>query len=318
VGAPAQPLDFRYVGLSPTPPRRVGWLGGVGAAVGAFGALLAVAGVEQGAWAAAGGAAGVVASYVGGGRVRASLRGGVSTSMAIVPWGVLVRPDDDDERVLRWPGVRGVSVKLVDARDLEGMSTITWSEVTVTTARERLVGRASGRVGLERLMAHFEAYADESARPLALDLFGEGPPAVAPAEPAAALLIARARELVGSARGSEALGLRAPGYRTLSSRRAGEGTAAVLRGALRAATSAEGADLRALAALVAAEAGACGLVPELCRLVTSSHPLVAAAAKAAALRLGGEPGRVGSLDEVAPFLLYDDLLALEGWLAAGA
>ncbi len=319
MGVPAQPIDFRYVGLFPGPSRRAIWLRSAGASAGAIGLVLASTGLERGAWAAAaGGVAGLVASCLGGLRASALVRGGVSTAMAIVPWGVLVRPDHDDERVLRWPGVRGVSVKVVYARDPEGMAVTTWSVVTVTTARERLIGRASGSVGLERLMAHLDAYADESSRPLALDLFGDDPPAQASTEPSASLLAARARELVGSARGSEALGLRAPGYRALSSRRAGEGTVAVLRQALKAETSARGADLRALAAFVAAEARATGLLPELSRLVTSSHPLVAAAAKVCALRLGAEPTRVGSLGEVAPFLLHDDLVALEGWLAAGA
>jgi hypothetical protein len=321
VGVPAQPLDFRYVSLSPGPSRRTIWLRSTGASAGAVGLVLASAGLEHGALAAAaaaGGVVGLVASCLGGLRASALVRGGVSTSMAIVPWGVLVRPDDDDERVLRWPGVRGVSVKLVYARDPEGITVTTWSVVTITTARERLVGRASGSVGLERLMGNLEAYADESSRPLALDLFGDDPPSQASTEPSASLLLARARELVGSARGAEALGLRAPGYRALSSRRAGEGTVGVLREALRAETSARGADLRALAAFVAAEARAKGLLPELSRLVTSSHPLVAAAAKTASLRLGAEPTRIGSLGEVAPFLLHDDLLALEGWLAASA
>ncbi|MCU0681405.1 MAG: hypothetical protein MUF34_03950 [Polyangiaceae bacterium] len=318
---PARPIDFRYVGLSAGPSERAAWLRRAGTSAGALGLLLASAGLEHGALAtvaAAGGVVGLVASCLGGLQAGALARGGVSTSMAIVPWGVLVRPDDDDERVLHWPGVRGVSVRLVYAREPAGMSMTPWSVVTVTTARERLVGRASGSVGLERLMAHLEAYTDESSRPLALDLFGDDPPAQASSEPSAAILAARARELVASARGAEALRLRAPGYRTLSSRRATEGTAAVLREALRAQTSARGADLRALAAFVAAEARTPGLLPELSRLVTASHPLVAAAAKVAALRLGGEPTRFGSLSEVAPFLLHDDLLALEGWLAAGA
>ena len=131
-------------------------------------------------------------------------------------------------------------------------------------------------------------------------------------EPVVLSLIARAQALVSSAEGIEALSLAPASYRDLAARTAGKETVDVLRKILRAAPSAT--DPRALAALIAGELDATELIPDLLRLVTAVNPVVAGAAKAAALRLGAEQSRAGSLDEVAPFLLEEDHEVLTNWL----
>jgi hypothetical protein len=59
--------------------------------------------------------------------------------------------------------------------------------------------------------------------------------------------------------------------------------------------------------------GARDLVPDLLRLVSSPHPIVAAFAKAAALRLGAPLNRAGTLSEIGPFLFDEDLDAIRAW-----
>jgi hypothetical protein len=239
--------------------------------------------------------------------------GASPTAMAIVPWGVLVQPDGGDvARVLRWSGVKNVSVDFIHTRDAIGTPQTSWSFVTVETERERMVGRTAGPVSLERLVAHLEAYARESARPVSLDLEGASPAAASGLEPVARVLIGRVKEMMSSGEGVDRLSLDGGTYRDASSQAPSSDTLDTLRSALRFGGGA--ADPRALAAIVAGEIGLAALVPELLRLVTAVHPVVAAAAKAAALRLGADPTRAGSLDEVAPFLQEDDLQALGDWL----
>jgi hypothetical protein len=77
--------------------------------------------------------------------------------------------------------------------------------------------------------------------------------------------------------------------------------------------SSRSVDPRPFACVLAAELGAVELVEDLVSLVQSPHPIVAAVAKQAARKLGVSTTKVGSLDEVAPFLLEDDARALEAW-----
>jgi hypothetical protein len=234
--------------------------------------------------------------------------------MAIVPWGVLVRPDADDERVLRWPGIDRIVVEHVHTRDVAGAPATIESFVTVETPRERLAGRAPGHVSLERLLAFLDTYREECARPVAVDLEGTPPREEDLASRGrVADLLEEAREMLASPEGQHALAIEATSYRGAAARAASPGAIAVLRGVLRGCPPR--ADARPLAALLSAELGAAALLPDLLRLVTSVHPLVAACAKASALRLGGDPTHVGALEEVAPFLAEDDLVALSAWIS---
>lgn len=254
---------------------------------------------------------GVAASLTHRASRRRVLRlGGRDVAMAIVPWGVVVS-EDSERRVLRWPAVRAVHV------DQEhvirgGTPAIVGSVVTVETDRERLVGRAPGAAGLERLVAGLALYAEEAARPVAADLAGEEPLEDAITEPVVALLLRRAREVASSSRGAFELELPTAGYRDVARPTATPATVARLRALLEEDLE-HAADPRPLAALLAAVLGARELVPELLRLTASPHPLVAASAKAAALRLGAPPNRAGSLEELSAFLFEDDHAILAEW-----
>lgn len=306
------PPDFRYVWLIPGPGSAVIALSAAAATATGLGAALWTGGrhplladlLVMGAALAAG----IVSTR------RQSRRAGTrDVVMAVVPWGVVVEPDTQP-RVLRWPAIRKVTVDVAHAMR-GGTPLVVASVVTVDTGRERLTGRTPGAAGLERLTVNLGAYAAEAARPVALDLDGEEEAGDGATEPVMAELLARAEDLCGTGRGAARLRLPPGGYRAVASRTAGPETLAILRGVLAWDGEAEGgrADARPLAAVVAVLLGARELVPELLRLVSSPHPVVAAVAKAAAIRLGAPRNRAGSIDEVAAFLFEDDRRRITGW-----
>jgi hypothetical protein len=237
--------------------------------------------------------------------------------MAIVPWGVLIDPDNEP-RVLRWPGIRRITVE-VSHTLRGGTPAAVASVVTVDTGRELLAGRAVGAVGLEELTVHLDAYAEEAARPVALDLDGLEEAGDGATEPVMSDLLGRARDLCTTGRGAVQLGLPPGGYRSMGASTAGPDTLALLRSILGGSPHTPGpgpADARPLASIVAVLLDARELVPDLLRLVSAPHPVVAAVAKAAALRLGAPQSRAGAVDEVAAFLFEEDHQRIEHWAAA--
>jgi hypothetical protein len=186
-----------------------------------------------------------------------------------------------------------------------------WSLVTVSTERERFGGRTSGGVCLERLEAHFKSYADEAARPVALDL--DGTVAIDDwLEPCFELVLAQARRLLRSGELGQRLSLPSSSYREATPP-AASAEALVELGAVLDGIRRGHADPRPLAAVLAAELGAVELGNRVSRLATSPHPLVAAVARAAAVRLGVAITRVGAVDELADFVEHNDLEQIRRW-----
>ncbi len=296
--------DFRYVGLAHSHRRRA-LLPAVLAAGVTFGGVVALA---PDAWPLATGLsalAGLSARVLS--RRRKPAPGG--QDVAIVPWGVIVEPDDLT-RVLRWAAVREVRVETRHVRD-NGSTASVSSLVTVETDREVWVGITSGAAPLDRLVVHLDAYAAEQARPIALDLDGgrEGP---GPVEPEVELLLRSAQEILDSASGASALDLPPGGYRSIAARAPSDRAVALLR-AMLVDRETKARDPRALAAVLAAMIQATALVGELLELVQCPHPLVAAVAKQAARRLGAPTKWTGTLEEVVPFLRGEDAEALRAW-----
>ena len=291
-------------------------LAGAGAALATTFALLWTSGHHPlSAGILAGGVALAAGALRGGNRrLRAPARAR-EVAMAIVPWGILVDPDTEP-RVLRWPAIRHVSVDVAHSMR-GGTPAILASIVTVDTGRELLSGRALGAVGLESLVANLEAYGEEAARPVALDLEGLEIAGDGATEPVVAELLARADDLCTTGQGAVRLGLPPRGYRSIAEAAAGPETLGLLRAILSSAGEGAAADARPLAAMVAVRLDATSLVPDLLRLVSSPHPVVAAVAKAAALRLGAGKNRAGALAEIAAFLFDEDLALLEQWAASG-
>ena len=310
------PPDFRYVWLIPGPSSAVIALGTAAATATGIATVLWSGGhhslLADVLLMGAAVAAGIVSN-----RRHRRAPGARRVAMAVVPWGVVIDPDTQP-RVLRWPAIRKVTVDVAHALR-GGTPWVVASVVTVDTGRERLAGHTAGAAGLEQLTVNLEAYAEEAARPVALDLDGQEEAGDGATEPVMADLLARAEELCTTGRGAARLGLPPGGYRSVASRTAGPETLAILRGVLAAEGSAEGsrADARPLAAVVAVFLLARELVPELLRLVSSPHPIVAAVAKAAAIRLGAPRRRAGAIDEVAAFLFEDDRRRIASWAEAG-
>jgi hypothetical protein len=188
------------------------------------------------------------------------------------------------------------------------------SRVVVETERDRFVGSAIGTVPLERLIEHLDAYTEEQATPVALDLAGLQPAEVL--EPECETLLDAARSWLDTAHASVQLELPPAGYRRAGARASSPRAVEVLRRVLRDRTP-RAADPRAFAAVIAAEVHAVDLIPDLIPLTHCPHPVVAAVAKQAAHKLGAARARIGTLDEVTPFLLEGDRARLDAWGHAG-
>ncbi len=299
----APPPDFRYVGLAVGRPRTfTAWLGLLGAGALAGTALRGGAGAILGV-----GVAAVVGALVRPRSVaRQDMRG---VGLAIAPWGVVVE-SRDRSLMLRWPAIVRVQVRSVHGRD-QGTSFTRYSVVTIETERERFIGRAPGTLPLERLTAHLGDYAREASHRIALDLdgtcSGEGP-----SEPDAEIVLSAARAYAASSSAAQRLDLPLGRYRQGGARAATARTELELATILRDRTEHE-IDPRPFAAVLAAELGVHGVADDLVDLVQSPLPLLAAIAKVAATKLGVARARVGTLEEVEPFLLRRDAEALAAW-----
>ncbi len=227
--------------------------------------------------------------------------------MAIVPWGVLVERTDAP-RILRWAAVRRIAV-LVPRWPFASASSL----VAVETENERFVGEATGTVPLDCLALHLEAYAGEQGAPIALGFHEETAGVLPASEPTYESLFSAVRHYLASAAAVTELGLPGGGYRRASMLVPTPETVEKLRNVLRDRTPRR-ADPRAFAAVVAGEMDARPLAPDLVALTQCPHPLVAAVAREAACKLGVPRAKTGTLEEVAPFLIWaSDRACLEDW-----
>lgn len=305
------PPDFRYVSLVPGPSSAAVSLAAGTVGLGAVAAALHRVGHHPVALGLALGLAGAASAALLFARGARGKLGARAVAMVIVPWGVIVEPETAP-RILRWPAIRKISVLVSHVME-GGTPSVVSSTVVVTTDRDELAGRTQGPVGLERLTANLDAYAEEAARLVAADLDGNEPCGDGAIEPVVADLLRRAEALCTTSRGAAELALPPGHYRSTASRVASPETIVLLRAALE--SNASPADPRPLAALVAGMLGARELLPELLALAVSPHPIAAAVAKAAALRLGAAQSRAGSIDEVSAFLFEEDQEKLEQWIA---
>ena len=302
--------DFRYVGLEPIPARELGVIGAA-LVLGAGLALVTRSLALDTQHALLTGAASAVAAGLALEGARGSAPASGSVRMGIVPWGVLVHTEDTP-RILRWAAVK--RVELVTPVGLLLTRSVS-SRVIVETDRDRFVGAAIGAAPLDRLVVHLEAYAAEQATPIALDLGGELPADAL--EPECEALLSATRSWLETAEAAAWLELPPAGYRRASTLATSPRAVEVLRRVLTDRTP-RAADSRAFAAVIAAEIRATDLAPELIALTQCPHPVVAGVAKQAAHRLGAARSRIGTIDELAPFLFERDRACLEAWGRAQA
>ena len=306
------PPDFRYVWLMPGPSSAALAVAAGTIGLGAFGTALWGSGQHPFffAFALPFGVFTALSLVRSEERRRKGTR---EVAMAIVPWGVLVEPDAE-LRVLRWPAIRSIGVEVAHTMQ-GGTPSVVSSFVTVQTDRELLGGRTPGPAGLEGLTVNLDAYAEEAARPVAVDLGGFEHAGDGATEPVVGDLLRCAEDLCATSQGAAELGLPPGSYRTIASPSAAPETVALLRHVLESGLdAAPPADPRPLATIIAARLGARDLIPDLLRLVSSPHPVVAALAKAAAIRLGAPRNRAGAIDEVASFLFEEDYQRIARWV----
>ncbi len=307
---PDPPPDFRLVGVEPGPS--IGRARGIKLGVGLSVFVVGVLAAWRLDWVTVAfslliAASAVLIAHRALGPVLESDRLS-EARMSIVPWGVLVHAEPEP-RVLRWAAVRELHVDCIHEMDNATPST-RWSVVKIRTERETLGGRAPGDVALERLEANVERYAEEAARPVALDLDG-ATGAEEPFEPVFERLLSEARWLLSTGELEERLALAPRSYRHAGSEPCPETRGALAEVLERGLDSP--ADPRPLAALLAAELGERSLLGLVLPLTASPHPVVAAVARAAALRLGGDIKRIGALDELSDFVSAADLGQLRLW-----
>ncbi len=236
---------------------------------------------------------------------RVALRGSpfADAPISLLPWGIVISTPEED-RALRWSSARGFDLESVHEKN-NGVPSTLYTIVRVKTERDEICGVTLGSVPLERLLHHWEAYGKEQHHVLARDLDGEIE--VLADEPQVEQLFLAARAFTTGGEAMRRLSLSPTGYRTGGGLQ--EDGIAELRRILSDRAVKE-CDPRAFAALVVAELGAKELAPELEALTQCPHPIIAAVARHAALRLGVSLSKVGSIEEIEPFLFESDLARL--------
>lgn len=228
---------------------------------------------------------------------------GADAPISLLPWGIVISTPEED-RALRWSSARGVDLESVHEKH-DGVPTTLYTIIRVKTERDEICGVTLGAVPLERLLHNWEAYGKEQHHVLARDL--DGQKAVLADEPQVEQLLMAARAFTTSGEALRRLDLSPNSYRHGGGLQE-EGVNELRR--ILSDREAKECDPRAFAALVVAELGAKELAPELEALTQCPHPIIAAVARYAALRLGVSVSRVGSVEEIEPFLFESDLARL--------
>lgn len=230
--------------------------------------------------------------------------------VSIVPWGLLL----DSDRVatpVPWKDVRSIRYSLVKHDRREDGDARKMAIVLFEIGDQRI--QASGEEGewLASVCELYKKLALAAESPPSGDIAGAAPLDAA-GLPVSLALIRRATAILDSADGRASLGLASGGYRTSGSRIAGPETREVLLRALRDGQTRF--DAGPLACVLAAELGIDSLVGEILNLILSPSPLLSAAARASAVRLGASLMSAGSLAELRHFAHSSDLHELKAWM----
>jgi hypothetical protein len=231
--------------------------------------------------------------------------------VAIVPWGIVLEPDGVAD-ALPWPRIREVSYQRFESvqREAGSKDTISIAIMLFDTDLGLVQAQAEDGEWVTSVDAFAPRFARSVQRGPSADLAGTEPLETG-GMPTSLALLRRAESILASADGRASLGLEAGDYRTVSSRIAGPETRAVLRAALWDGKAR--LDPGAMAAVLIAELRITDLLQDLLRLILSPTPLLAAVARAAALRLGASRVAAGSLDELELFLPAQELNELKRW-----
>jgi hypothetical protein len=221
-------------------------------------------------------------------------------------WGI-----DCGHGAVGWPAITSLAYRQVRRAGDDHNPLMSELDVELSDAVWR--GECALEPLLDVLVEVFPLFAEEARREVALGFSAGGP-----SEPARAglfvELLRNAREWLASPEGAEETQVVSGEYRT-QERRLRPTFTTELELALAGAPIA--ADRGPFAAIVAAELRVTSLLDHLRTLTTSPHPLLAAIAAGAALRLGESPIRVGKPEHVEPYIDAETSRAIMAW-AAGA
>jgi hypothetical protein len=309
------PAALRYQFLEPGPGKRPWVSGGVAGGVG-MGAMIAGT-IVNGAPLLAllapvvGAVIGAVVAYSSG--PLEPLKNLRATPVSIVPWGIVVDPDPA-VRAIPWSRVSAIRYTFVRQQRNEDDLTPRRVIMVFHVGEERIQGTAEEGEWVVSVTELYQRLARAAALPVAGDLAAETVLDTGGLPPALALM-RRAAAILDSADGRATLGLESGGYRTTTSRIAGEATREVLRKALHNGSGAR--DPGPIACILAAELGVRSLLQDILVLILSPSPLLAAVARASAVRLGASLMSAGSVDELRFFLPPADLAELREWMRRG-
>jgi hypothetical protein len=241
-----------------------------------------------------------------------------SPPMTVVPWGIVL-----EEEPVRWAEVHMLRHTARHPGPEERDARQASSTLYVEARLKRLVGsgvtgntiRAFSSVGayddgLEGIDALWPRFRAECRRDFVLSLDDSGATVSQTSPDGAREIMVAAQEYLTLPEATDQLGLPTGGYRGAARLVA---TPITIERLGRALSSPDGLDPAPFAAVLAAELDAQPLLPSLIDLVLSPSPIVAAISRAAALRLGARPGRVGSLEEIQPFITDDVVRDLRSW-----
>ncbi len=226
----------------------------------------------------------------------------VCLPLRLRPWGVLT-----EQGPLPWRVILGATHHQVvrgtgDRRE-------PWSELELELADRRVRAELPLTTMLEGLEALVPRFRADNDRLIALGLEPDAARA-APTERVLEELLDAARQWLASPEGKAQTHESKRDYRGSEEQLHPELIPQLRRRLLEQPVAAEHAPF---AAVVAAELGIEELREDLCALVLSPHPAVAAVAIGAAQKLGAHPSRVGRIHDLEPFLPSQSSQAIERW-----
>lgn len=292
----------------------VPWIvGGVTGALGVGGAVGTALALGQIWVAVAAPVVGLVLGAAGGssiGPFEGDLKTLYAVPAAVVPWGLLVDPERRPEAV-PWRKIRKISHRII-SKSNRNDNYVTKRAMFLFDIGGRRIQCVADEGSWVQILHQYDARLTlSSSRPPASDLSGTSVLDTA-GLPVSLALIRRAQALIASPEGRSTLGLEGGGYRTTSSGIAGDRTRQHLYQAFWDAEAPY--DPGPIAAILAAELQVKALLPHLLELILAPTPILAAAARACAVKLGASLMSAGSLDETRFFVPDADLEELRSWM----
>ncbi len=307
------PAELRYQSLDAGPGKLPWVVGGVTGGVALGGVVGTSIALGFPVFAAFGPVVGAVAALFAGfltGPFERGLDSLVAVPVAVVPWGIVIDPDKVPEPI-PWSEIKALSHRIVTSNSRHDKHAPRRALFLFNLGDRRIQAVADEGPWVTAIHTFRPKLAVSASRSFAPDLAGTSE-IDRQGLPLSLALVRRAQALLDSPEAGTLLGLEGGGYRTTSSRIAGERTRQILHAAFWDSHSPH--DPGPLAVILAGELRVTSLLPHLLELILAPSPLLAAVARAAAVRLGATLISAGSLDEIRDFLPEADIAELRNWM----